>query len=86
MVTFQTVDRIAFAEPFKPFRIRLKDGRTVDVFDNELLYTGVSRLTIHSLDPESPNPTEHIPFDSIESLTLIETLRGLTLLSNWCVR
>jgi hypothetical protein len=74
MVTFQTVDKIAFAEPFKPFRIRMKDGRTLDVFDNESLFTGVSRLTIFPpLDPDSTAAMDHYPFDAIESLTLLET-------------
>jgi hypothetical protein len=74
MVTHQAVEKFAFAEPFKPFRIRLTNGRTLDVYENDSLFLGVSRLTMFPpLDPESSAAMDHFPFDAIESLTLLET-------------
>jgi hypothetical protein len=74
MVTYQAAKKLACAEPFRPFRIRTKNGRTIDVLDEHSVFLGVSRLSLSPpVDPDAPGFMEEFPFDSIESLTRLET-------------
>jgi hypothetical protein len=74
MVTCKAVEKFAFAEPFCPFRIRTTNGRTTDVLDEYSVFLGCSRLSLSPpVDPNASGFMESFPFDSIESLTRLET-------------
>jgi len=60
------------AEPFRPFVIRLKDGRTLEVRRPERLSVGVSRfsyLTPAKETSDGRDKFERIPIASVESIS-----------------
>ena len=50
MLTFNKVWSVAFAEPFRPFRLRTVEGRTFDVTDPEAFQVGIAEMTFRASD------------------------------------
>jgi hypothetical protein len=63
-----------FAEPFRPFRIKLAGGQTINIRHGEMLSIGKSRVHIYAnldSDPDKP-PQQHVV-----SMALIESVEPL---------
>ena len=75
MISGRTAEKFVFAEPFRPFRIHLAEGRTIDAVDGNLLAVGVTSLSVYGPPVDQPNGPEwwqKIPYESIESLAPME--------------
>jgi hypothetical protein len=63
------------AEPFRPFRIRLKSGQVFDFRRPDNLYVGRDTFSIYRRARETPRGVDHwerIRFDLVESVTDLE--------------
>jgi len=63
-------------EPFQPFRVRLKDGRTFDIVHPNMGMVTEAVFTIGIPAPDDPNPiyadrSEWIRFSQIDALELL---------------
>jgi len=66
MVTPQTLLGYVKAEPFRPFRIHMASGRTLDVRHPEMIKVLKSHLLIFKADGDTPDL-----FDEWESVSLM---------------
>jgi hypothetical protein len=61
---------ILHRQPFQPFRVRLKDGRSYDVCHERLAIVGVTFLQIGVPLPDQPDPAPL--YDYVETLDLAD--------------
>lgn len=75
MVTFDAALDLVLAEPFRPFRVRLADGRVFEIRDSSGMSVGVKSVTIHGRaqnDRESGLDSHHVEFACIQSIETTE--------------
>lgn len=76
MITFQRLARCVSAEPFRPFRISMTTGKSIEIRDPEMISVGrfkVRICTFWSEDPEDAmNPEYEVLLDLIESVEPLE--------------
>lgn len=76
MVTFQEVVRYVFAEPFRPFRIRMARGQVFEIREPEMVHVGLTTMNISTFlsdDEQEVSERHHeISLLSIESIELLE--------------
>lgn len=74
MISFQRIGSYVGAEPFRPFRITLTSGRTIDIDHPEMVQAGRNTMTIYFYNDEPGEPRER----QIEvSLLLTESVEPL---------
>jgi hypothetical protein len=71
MITFQDIAGLVSAEPFRPFRIKLTDGRTVDIRHSDMVSLGVESMTI-SFYPREDADDLTVPLEDVESVVLLD--------------
>ena len=54
MIRFKDIARFIGAEPFRPFRITLSSGRTIDIRHPEMVEAGPASMTIHTFWSDNP--------------------------------
>lgn len=59
------------AEPFRPFRVTLTDGRTYEVFHPELAMVGRSTVTIGLVPPGVSEPI----YDRLVTIALVHVMQ-----------
>jgi hypothetical protein len=74
MMTMHKLADHLFAEPFRPFRIKLAGGQTINIRHGEMMSIGKSRVHIYAnlnCDPDKP-PQQHVV-----SMALIESVEAV---------
>jgi hypothetical protein len=81
MVTFRHLARYVFAEPFRPFRIRMVGGEVVEIRHPEMVSVGLSKARISTFlsdQPEHANPREYeVSLELIESVEPLNAMAAL---------
>jgi hypothetical protein len=79
MVTVEAVRRLKKAQPFRPFRVHLQDGRVYEVRYPRITLVSDAALTIGFLAPGDPDPdpgvydtTVSVPYWYITKVELVE--------------
>ena len=75
MIRFKDIAKYIAAEPFRPFRITLTSGRTIDVRHPEMVEAGPASMTIHTF--WSDNPEDAKEHEVKVSLLLTESIEPI---------
>jgi hypothetical protein len=78
MVTFRGLARYAFAEPFRPFRIRIVGMKAIEIRHPEMVSVGRSKAHISTFwddQPEHANPRVYEV--SLELMESVEPLNAM---------
>jgi hypothetical protein len=75
--------QVLYKEPFQPFRVRVRDGRTFDIRYSELSLIGESVFIIGIPAPDDPNPRFYdrqawIPLQWIDGIDPLPEPAGTT--------
>jgi hypothetical protein len=79
-VTFKEIIRVAFAEPFRPFRIELTSGTSYDIRHPDMVAVGKTSLTLYTLmleeEPECNESQKAIPLANIKAVAPLDLSTG----------
>jgi hypothetical protein len=83
MVTVQRLAKYVFAEPFRPFRIRMVGGKTIEIRHPETVAIGHSKARISTFWDDPPEPANPREYDvSLELMESVEPLNAMSDLDN----
>jgi len=69
MITRQYVGDHAFAEPFRPFRIKLASGQSFEIRDPERIMVGLTSVSIHfATGPDRDRTWHEMPLSLLETI------------------
>jgi hypothetical protein len=83
MVTFRGLARYAFAEPFRPYFIRMVGGDVIEIRHPEAVSIGRSTARISTFWEDQPEPASPREYEiSLELMESVEPLNAMSDLDN----
>jgi hypothetical protein len=83
VVTIQSLARYAFAEPFRPFRIRMVGGEAIEIRHPEAVAIGHSKARISTFWDDLPAQAHPRDYEVLlELMESVEPLKAMSALDN----